>query len=488
MIDCVVLADVDVDAFERNTLYLALVALGCSIFTALRGSVFTVTMARLNVRIRRELYHRLLSQEIGFFDVVKTGDITSRLAADTTKMSDQISLNLNVLLRSLVQGITVLGFMLSKSVTLSLVTLISIPSVVYLSKKFGGFYQQLAKETQAELAKGNAVADEAISSMATVRVFAGERVEATAYDDALARYYTVNLKQALVYTAYAVSFTLFPNIVTALVLFYGGKLVIAGNLSGGALVAFMLYQQSLSSAFNTVGDVWQGISQAVGAANQVFALMDRVPKKKKDEGRTSSTALSGRIELRSVSLRYPARPEIEVLSSFSLVIEPGETVALVGASGGGKSSVIKLILNLYEPSAGRVLLDGIDVHEFDPVWLSRQLSVVGQEPVLFARTVRENIAYGVLVEGDFEESSASGGALAGNGKTMPSAVQATLLGMRSWAATREERVAREKSRLAAESDVPKSADERADSVRDAAVSVRSSACVSLSHYTPPRRD
>jgi hypothetical protein len=103
--------------------------------------------------------------------------------------------------------------------------------------------------------------------------------------------------------------------------------------------------------------------------------------------------------------------------------------------------------------------------------------------VLFARTVRENIAYGVLVEGDFEESSASG-----NGKTMPSAVQATLRGMRSWAATREERVAREKSRLAAESDVPKSADERADSVRDAAVSVRSSACVSLSHYTPPRRD
>ena len=197
---------------------------------------------------------------------------------------------------------------------------------------------------------------------------------------------------------YAVSFTLLPNIVTALVLFYGGKLVIAHELSGGDLVAFMLYQQSLSSAFNTVGDVWRGISQAVGAANQVFALMERTPQRRVGAGRTSrkadasdsgdrggggggggasanaASALTGRIELRNVSLRYPARPEIEVLSSFNLTINAGETVALVGASGGGKSSVIKLILNLYEPCAGRVLLDDIDVHDFDAPWLAQQVS------------------------------------------------------------------------------------------------------------------
>lgn len=180
-------------------------------------------------------------------------------------------------------------------------------------------------------------------------------------------------------------------------------------------------------------------------------------------GVSAARALSGQIELRNVSLRYPARPEIEVLSSFNLTINAGETVALVGASGGGKSSVIKLILNLYEPCAGRVLLDGVDVHDFDAAWLAQQLSVVGQEPVLFARSVRENIAYGVATEsGDFAEGAPADASIA---------VEKTLRGMARWASTKAEQSVRGESARDAAADLKSrlGGGALAESVRSAAV-------------------
>ena len=206
-------------------------------------------MAKLNVRVRNEFFGTLLAQEMGFFDTVKTGDITSRLSADTTKMSDQISLNVNVFLRSVVQACGVLFFMFRISVKMSIVTFASVPAVVVLSKVYGSFYRTLTKTGQNKLAAANCVAEEAIGAMATVKSFAAESSEAKDYSNKLNKYYVVNQKMALAYTIYAVMFTALPNLVTALVLFYGGKLVIEGELQPGDLVSFMLFQQALSNSF-----------------------------------------------------------------------------------------------------------------------------------------------------------------------------------------------------------------------------------------------
>lgn len=198
-----------------------------------------------------------------------------------------------------------------------------------------------------------------------------------------------------------------PQLVFAIVVYYGGFMVRNGDLTSGQLVSFLLYLQSLSDAFGSLGWVFSALTQAVGAADKVFELMKRAPRykrpstaaavvahrgimgieaKKTREQRSAGLhpeSVRGEISFENVELYYPARPKRRVLNGLSLQISPGQTVALVGKSGGGKSSLISLIQKLYEPSSGRVLFDGKEVHELSPEWLSRHVSIVSQEPVLF---------------------------------------------------------------------------------------------------------
>ena len=395
----------DIGELRRCTTELVLTAMVTAVFTALRGSIFTLTMAKLNVRVRNKLFSTLLQQEMGFYDTVKTGDITSRLSADTTKMSDQISLNVNVFLRSVVQAIGVLFFMFRISIKMSVVTFTSVPAIVVLSKLYGDYYRELTKNGQKKLAAANSVAEEALGSMSTVKSFAAEFSETTDYSLKLQNYYFVNQRMAVAYTVYAVMFTALPNLVTALVLFYGGKLVIEGDLQPGDLVSFMLFQQSLSSSFNTIGNIWTGISGALGAADKIFEYIGREPKiplihhqqqqQQHQHDRDGDTQFNGTIDLIGCRLKYPSRPETLVLNNLTLTVRPGETIALVGPSGGGKSSCLRLINRLYLAEEGEVLLDGKDAHTFDHTWYHRKIAIVGQEPVLFGRSIRRNILYGL---------------------------------------------------------------------------------------------
>ncbi len=477
----------DIEELRRATTLLTVTAAVTAVFTALRGSIFTLTMAKLNVRVRNAFFRSLLCQELGFFDTIKTGDITSRLSADTTKMSDQISLNVNVFIRSVVQACGVLFFMFRLSVKLSVVTFCSVPAVVVLSKVYGAYYRTLTKRAQKKLASANAVADEALGAMQTVKSFAAEEAECRDYAARLEKYYDVNKHMAVAYTVYAVMFTVLPNLVTALVLFYGGKLVIEGALRPGDLVSFMLFQQNLSSAFNTIGNIWTGISGALGAADKVFEYIGREPKIKlegtpeglargravdlrrrrqrrgdsggddaaggrpasaeqrlaeatgswqaewgKPPGDSSAGAHGGggghggekgapadgaTVDLVACHLRYPSRPEALVLCGVTVRVSPGEVVALVGPSGGGKSSCLRLINRLYTPQTGSVRLDGLSVHDYQHGFYHRRVSIVGQEPVLFARSIRRNILYGLSADGEGGgeggEDDAAGGARQG---------------------------------------------------------------------------
>ncbi|GLI59706.1 hypothetical protein VaNZ11_001651, partial [Volvox africanus] len=389
--------ELDRSQFTHTTVLLLVVAGLTALFTGTRGGLFTIANTRLNVRLRKGLFHALLQMEIGFFDTNRTGEIVSRLAADTSTVADQVGLNMNVMLRSATQAAMVLFFMFAASWRLTVVTFILVPVVLTISQVYGKFYSKLSKRVQAELATANAVADEVLSTMTTVKAHAIQDSAEAAYAAKLKDFYKLQLLEAGAYSLYAILNTFLPNLVTAVVLFYGGNLVLAGVMSRGALVSFMLYQQSLTSAFQLMGDVFSALTAAVGAADKVVELMKRQPAISSG-GQLVLPSLEGRVEAQEVVFHYPARPEVQVLNGLSLMAHPGEVVALVGPSGGGKSSVIKLLERFYLPTSGRILIDGHDLGQFHPKWLRRQVALVSQEPILYARSIRRNIILGLEPE------------------------------------------------------------------------------------------
>ncbi|CAM9471055.1 unnamed protein product [Laminaria digitata] len=349
--------------------------------------------------------------------------------------------------------VVTLLFMFYLSWRLSLVAFISVPAVVVVSKWYGLYIRTLAKLSQDKLAEAGSVAEESLSSMSTVRSFAAEGRESREYASTLRErltalplppartpstklaFYVLSKKAAVAYGLYTCSSVLLPNLVMAVVLFYGGTLVMQGQISGGKVVSFMIYLSSLSNGFNDMAYIFSAISQAVGAADKVFELIKREPKGAapspppppsqrtaaeaaaaaaaaaaatpsaswvggvrvgaETRGGAAPESCQGEVELRNVDFEYPSRPGKQILDGISFKASPGQVLALVGPSGGGKSSCIALLENLYQPSTGQVMLDGIPVHEYNHHWLHQSISIVGQEPTLYARSIRENIIYGL---------------------------------------------------------------------------------------------
>ena len=347
----------------------------------------------------------LLAQDLSFYDVTPLGDITSRMNNDTSKLTDTLGLNTNVLLRNLVSIAFLLGFMLHLEPRLTLLTFAVVPVATVTSKVYGTFYRKKTKETQTSLAEAGTVADETLGALATIRSFAAEELMAAAYSEKLETFYVLQKIQAYWYIAYMATMTALPQLSQALVLLYGGHLVLEGRTQPGTLVSFLLYQQTLSSAFSNLGDVYSQMMQALGAADKVLELLERVPLFDNRSGAVRPLECRGEVALVGVQFQYPGRDRV-VLKNFSLCVKPGECCALCGPSGGGKSSIVKLIQRFYEPDLGRVLFDGRDLHTLDAHWLKRQIGLVGQEPVLLARSVRENILFGLEGEGTTEEMEA----------------------------------------------------------------------------------
>ena len=422
----------DVDAFRRYMLLLLLTALITGIFTGLRGSTFIVIGGRFCQRLRQNLFEALLEQELDFFGATKTGDVTSRLSADCQKVGDQVTLNVNVFLRSVIQVFFTLGFMVVINWRLALTCFVVVPAIVWASKVFGEYYRVLSTETQDALAEANSTAEEVISSMSTTRAFAAEKEESHRYGEGMSKYLSCVVRQARLYFFYSsATFTFLPYCTYCLVLFYGAQLIntpegcSSGSaspppplppgyppnctlppsppapsceLDGPGLVSFVFYMQSLFSAFQSLGSIYTALAAAVGAADKVCKWIARKSALPPPAVPITPAGCEGELRLVDVSFRYALRPESLVLRRLSLHARPGEVVALCGPSGGGKSSVISLIERFYAPESGDVLLDGIPIHQLSREWFHRQVALVGQEPVLYARSLADNICYGLDAE------------------------------------------------------------------------------------------
>ncbi|KAE8291550.1 ATP-binding cassette sub-family B member 9 [Larimichthys crocea] len=378
----------------KPVITLLALSLASSLAMGVRGGVFTLTFARLNLRLRNHLFRTLMRQEIAFFDENHTGDIISRLSSDTTQVSDLISQNVNIFLRSSIKGAGDFIFMCGMSWKLSLVTIMGFPLIALVSKLYGEFYKKLTKEVQTTLAEANKVAEETISAMKTVRSFANECGEADSYYAKLLAMYQLNKKQALAYACYMWSSSISELALEVAILYYGGHLVISGQMTSGALISFFIYVLELGECLENIASVYTGLMQGVGAAEKVFEYLDREPKHP-SVGTEAPETCTGLVEFKDITFAYTTRPETDILKGVSFTLRPGEVTALVGPSGSGKSSCVNLLENFYLPQQGQVLLDGKPVHTYQHDYLHSKVALVGQEPVLFARTVEENITYGL---------------------------------------------------------------------------------------------
>ena len=286
------------------------------------------------------------------------------------------------------------GYLLFQNARLGLVACGATPLVALVARLYGEWMSANASASQEALAAANAAALEAIANARTVKAFANEKYESRRYDRALARWYALCTTQAYVTGGYYALVYSFCSqlLVPAALLAYGSELVLAGEMPAERLVAAMLYQQQLQEYVGNLLDAVTSMYKSSGAASAAFALIDRAPRVRAS-GNAVVADFSGTVKLSGVHFSYPTRPERPVLRGVTLKAMPGSVTALVGASGSGKSTVFRLLLHAYEPELGAVTLDGVDVSMVSARWLHSVIGVVGQEPVLFAGTVLDNITY-----------------------------------------------------------------------------------------------
>ena len=373
------------------------VAVVLAMATAARFYFVSLLGERVIADLRRTLYGHLLSLDQAFFERTRTGELLSRLSADTELLRSVVGSSMSVALRS---GITVVGSAVMLAVTsprLALYALLGIPLVVLPMVLSGRRVRGVAKDSQDRVADANARAGETLGAMHTVQSYAREDYERERFGTAV----TVALGTArrrirLQAMLTAIVVVLVFGSITA-VLWLGAKGVVSGDLSAGTLGQFLLYAMLGAGSVGALTEVWSEVQRAAGGMTRINELLqERSVLATPSRPTPLPTPLQGRIVLQGVGFHYPTRPDTAALEDFSLTVQPGETVALVGPSGAGKSTVFQLLLRFHDPDAGRITLDGADLRAIEPGALRRQVALVPQDPVIFGTTARENIRYGRL--------------------------------------------------------------------------------------------
>jgi len=387
------IAGKDPAAVTRIAIGLAVLAVVQGAAVAGRHLLFSLAGERGVRRVRERLYRSLLSQEIAFFDGSRTGELVSRLGTDCAAIQSLVSAQVSMAFRHVITALGALALLFYTSPRLTLVMLAVVPAVAIGGVAYGRRVRALARRYQDALADASHVAEESLSAVRTVRAFNAEAAERARYERTTGDAYEAARRRAIAGATFMGGASSGGFLAMAAVLGYGGRLVAVGDLSAGALTAFLVYTLLIAMSLGGLADLWAEVMRGLGAADRVFALMDREPAMPLEGGARPGVS-EGRLSFEGVRFSYPTRPDAVVLGGIDLAVARGEVVALVGASGAGKSTIAALVGRLYDPTAGRILLDGRDLRSLDPSWLRAQIGVVPQEPVLFSATVEENVRYG----------------------------------------------------------------------------------------------
>jgi ABC transporter fused permease/ATP-binding protein len=388
----------------------ALIMLAVFCVQALAGGfryyLFTSAGEKIVAGLREQLYRSIMEQDMAFFDSRRTGELMSRLASDATVLQNAVSVNISMSMRNLGAAVGGLVLLIYTSPVLAFGLLGCVPPLAIGTALFGRRVRKISREVQDALADTGIVAEETISGIRTVRAFAKESSEVERYGEAVRRSYALALKRIRSIAYISGLAGLLGYAAIAGVLWYGGRLVISGAMTVGDLTSFILYAMTVAVAVGALGSLWTDFMTATGAARRVFEILDRQPDIPLRGGKTLPQ-VTGYLQFQGVDFYYPSRPDVAVLRNLELNIRPGEVVALVGPSGSGKSTIASLICRFYDPTQGRVCLDGKDLRTLDGEWLRQQIGVVSQDPVLLSASIAANIRYGKATATDAEVEAAA---------------------------------------------------------------------------------
>ena len=396
-----------------------LVAMAALLAAASAGRYyFVITLGeRVVADLRRDVFSHVTRLSPAFFDTARSGEIVSRLAADTTQVKSAVGATASVALRNVILGFGALAMMVVTSPKLSGLVIGAIPVVVLPLVAFGRSVRRRSRLAQDTLAEATAYASEQIGAVRTLQAFTNEKLVtgrfSAAVETAFAAARSSTLSRALL--TFVAIFLIFSSVVA--VLWFGSRDVLSGAMSPGTLGQFLLYSVFAAGALGALSEVWGELSQAAGAAERLTEILAEepgivAPARPKPLPVVVKGAGRGAIAFEDVSFSYPARPDRAAVRDLSFTVKPGETVAIVGPSGAGKSTVFSLMLRFYDPETGRITLDGVDLREADPHAVRERMAIVPQDVTVYAASVRDNIGFGRPGASSAEIEAAARAALA----------------------------------------------------------------------------
>ncbi|WP_407156741.1 ABC transporter transmembrane domain-containing protein [Bradyrhizobium sp. STM 3557] len=363
---------------------------------------------RIVADLRRDVFAHLLSLSSSFFDSARSGELVSRLTADTTQIKSAAGASVSIALRNLLLFFGATAMMVITSPKLSGFVLLAIPLIVLPLVAFGRWVRRLSRNAQDTLADASAYASELVGAMRTVQAYTSERLAGARFGKEVEQAYEaarVSTQARAVLTAIII-FIIFSSVVA--ILWIGSNDVLAGSISAGRLGQFVLYAAFAASGLGQLSEVWGEVSAASGAAERLFEILNVRPEiAAPTKPRALPEPARGDIDFDRVSFAYPTRPDVSAIRDVSFAVKAGEKVAIVGPSGAGKSTLFHLLLRFYDPASGTISFDGVPIRTTDPRSVRANIALVPQDSVVFATTARENIRFGRPEASDVEVERAA---------------------------------------------------------------------------------
>jgi len=386
----------DSQRLNRFALVLVGVFAAQAAFSFLRTYLLSYTGERIVADVRTQLYNHLTALPVSFFANRRVGELTSRLASDVSVVQTVTTGSITELLRSgllLIGGVTIIFV---TNVRLSLLMLAIVPVVIVSAHLYGRYVRKLSTQVQDRLAEANSVLEETLSAIRIVQSFVRENYERGRYRDRIYDSLKLAVKRAIASGGFIAFIILVVYSGIAVVLWFGSRMVISGQMTAGDLIKFVLYTFFVGGAVGGMTELYGQFNQAIGATRRVFELLDTKPEITDPDNPVPLEKIEGNVEFLDVHFTYPDERSLPVLEGVSIRAKPGEIIALVGPSGAGKSTLVSLLPRFYDITSGAILVDGHDIRTLRLADLRGAIGMVPQETTLFGGPVRENIAYGRL--------------------------------------------------------------------------------------------